>query len=319
MTTMSMRAWSRSPAAPGSSAGGSWQRLLPGRLARSGAGPALGSRAERRRGRGRTRRAWKIRHGFGPGPLGADAVVHCAGAISARSKSASSGSIGTARAALAAASSPSRTAPAAPDVLAGGASAGVSPYAASKRDGGGGGAPHAGRPGRVLHRAAAGRLRPRRSGDPADLPPDPAASCSCRQSSARFSLLYVEDLAEIVARLLERAAVAIASDRARRRAAAGMAGRTWRASQATQLDRRVRTVPVPRLALWLPAALAQVHGHRSSRRAPMLSRGKLRELYHRTGCARPAPGPLWPAGPPRVDFDNGLAATLAWYRQRGWL
>jgi len=136
-------------------------------------------------------------------------------------------------------------------------------------------------------------------------------------ADARFSLLYVDDLAEIVARLLETprwdGAVMEPDD--------DSGGYGWadvaRIASA-HLDRRVRTVPVPWLALWLPAACAQILGL-VLRRAPMLTPGKLRELYHSDWTCRAAAGGPLPATSPRVTFDSGFAATLAWYMQRKWL
>jgi 2-alkyl-3-oxoalkanoate reductase len=136
-------------------------------------------------------------------------------------------------------------------------------------------------------------------------------------ADARFSLLYVDDLAEIVARLLEGprwdGAVMEPDD--------GSGGYSW-ADLARiaggHLDRPIRTVRVPRLALWLPAACSQLLGA-ALRRAPMLTLGKLRELYHSDWLCRAQGGLPSSAGPSRVTFDNGFAATLAWYMQRKWL
>jgi nucleoside-diphosphate-sugar epimerase len=136
-------------------------------------------------------------------------------------------------------------------------------------------------------------------------------------ANARFSLLYVEDLAEIVAQLLQRPrwdGLVIEPDD-------GSGGYRWgdlARIAGGHLDRRVRTVPVPRLAMWLPAVLAQLQGF-AMRRAPKLSLGKLRELYHSDWVCRCTGAALLPAGLQRVTFDNGFAATLAWYMQRKWL
>lgn len=136
-------------------------------------------------------------------------------------------------------------------------------------------------------------------------------------AEARFSLLYVDDLAKIVARLLETPrwdGLIIEPDD-------GSGGYSW-ADLARiaggQLGRRVRTVPVPWLVLWLPAAVAQLLSL-PMRRAPKFTPGKLRELYHADWVCRATGGGLLPAGLPRVTFDNGFAATLAWYMQRKWL
>jgi nucleoside-diphosphate-sugar epimerase len=134
---------------------------------------------------------------------------------------------------------------------------------------------------------------------------------------ARFSLLYVDDLAEIVAQLLQRprwAGVVFEPDD-------GSGGYGWAdlaRIASGRLDRRVRIVPVPWLALWLPAALGGLVSV-GLRRAPMLTPGKLRELYHSDWVCRATGEALSPAGPPRVTFDSGFATTLAWYMQRKWL
>jgi nucleoside-diphosphate-sugar epimerase len=136
-------------------------------------------------------------------------------------------------------------------------------------------------------------------------------------AKARFSLLYVHDLAEIVAELLRRPrwdGLVIEPDD-------GSGGYSWpdlARIASGHLDRRVRTVPVPWLALWPPAALAQLVG-RASRRAPVLTLGKLRELYHADWVCRGSEAVPLAAGLPRVTFDSGFAATLAWYMQRKWL
>jgi nucleoside-diphosphate-sugar epimerase len=136
-------------------------------------------------------------------------------------------------------------------------------------------------------------------------------------ANGRFSLLYVHDLAEIVAQLLLRPrwnGQVIEPDD-------GSGGYSWpdlARIASSHLDRRVRTVPVPWLALWPPAALAQIVGF-AARRTPRLTLGKLRELYHADWVCRQTGTAALPAGLPRVTFDNGFAATLAWYMQRKWL
>jgi len=137
-------------------------------------------------------------------------------------------------------------------------------------------------------------------------------------ADARFSLLYVKDLAEIVAHLLDaprwNGEVIEPDD--------GRGGYCWTdlaRIAGDHLHRRVRTVPVPWLALWLPAAIAQLMGA-VLKRAPLITLGKLRELYHSNWvCQAPSGTLLSAALPPRVTFDNGFAATLAWYKERQWL
>jgi nucleoside-diphosphate-sugar epimerase len=134
---------------------------------------------------------------------------------------------------------------------------------------------------------------------------------------SRFSLLYVDDLADIVTRLLDApswSGQVIEPDD-------GRGGYCWTdltRIAGDHLQRRVRAVPVPRLALWLPAAITQLIGT-VLQRAPMITLGKLRELYHADWVCQGSPGTLLAPAAPRVAFDNGFATTLAWYRQRGWL
>jgi nucleoside-diphosphate-sugar epimerase len=134
---------------------------------------------------------------------------------------------------------------------------------------------------------------------------------------ARFSLLYVEDLAEIVTRLLDApnwSGQVIEPDD-------GRGGYCWAdlaRIAGEHLQRRIRTLPVPWLAMWLPAATAQLIGA-VLQRAPMFTLGKLRELYHADWVCQDLSGPLLAAAPPRVAFEKGFATTLAWYTQRGWL
>jgi nucleoside-diphosphate-sugar epimerase len=136
-------------------------------------------------------------------------------------------------------------------------------------------------------------------------------------TKSRFSLLYVQDLAEIVAALLQRPrwdGLVIEPDD-------GSGGYSWAdlaRIAGARLERRVRTVPVPWLALWPPAALAQLVGF-AARRAPRLTPDKLRELYHADWVSRSAEPVPQLAGVPRVDFDSGFAATFAWYMERRWL
>jgi 2-alkyl-3-oxoalkanoate reductase len=248
----------------------------------------------------------------------AQAVVHCAGAISARSKNEFVRVNRDGTAALAAALV---VQPRPPRLLLISSLAarepGLSAYAASKRmaeD--------------AVRETLAGKadfciVRPPAVYGPGDRATLPIFRQIQRgllfvpAADARFSLLYVDDLAEIVARLLE----APRWDGAVMEPDDDSGGYGWadvaRIASA-HLDRRVRTVPVPWLALWLPAACAQILGL-VLRRAPMLTPGKLRELYHSDWTCRAAAGGPLPATSPRVTFDSGFAATLAWYMQRKWL
>lgn len=248
----------------------------------------------------------------------ADAVVHCAGAIRARSKEAfvqinRDGTLRLAQAVLAEPRPPrfvlmSSLAARAPE---------ISPYAATKR---------------MAEDAVRRTFRDRVEfcivrppavygpGDRATLPifrQIQNGLLLVPAAESRFSLLYVEDLAELVASLLGASgwqSEVIEPDD-------GRGGYSWTDLAhiaGGHLQRRVRTVPVPRAALWLPAALAELLGA-VLRRAPMMTFGKLRELYHGDWVCQAQPGTPGSAAPARVAFESGFPATLAWYRQRGWL
>jgi 2-alkyl-3-oxoalkanoate reductase len=248
----------------------------------------------------------------------ARAVIHCAGAISAGSRSefVRVNRDGTARlaAAVAARSEPPRL------LLVSSLAArepGISAYAASKL-----------MAEEAVHQALADKadfciVRPPAVYGPADRSTLPIFRQMDKgvlfvpAADSRFSLLFVEDLAEIVAQLLQRpnwdARIIEPDD--------GTGGYRWSdlaRIASSHLDRRVRTVPVPRFVLWLPAALAQLQGF-LTRRAPKFSLGKLRELYHSDWVCRRTGDALLPAGRTRVTFDAGFAATLAWYKQQQWL
>jgi uncharacterized protein YbjT (DUF2867 family) len=133
---------------------------------------------------------------------------------------------------------------------------------------------------------------------------------------ARFSLIYVEDLARLLADLA-------AGDRPDSELIepddgkpggytwpelAGIAGATRRAAV------RFRRIP-PSLAYPIAAGsecVQQWFGWQ-----PLLTRDKLRELAYPNWVCRPPHGSAtWQ---PQVRFPQGAAATLAWYRDQGWL
>jgi nucleoside-diphosphate-sugar epimerase len=250
---------------------------------------------------------------------GADAVVHCAGLVKARSRSEflAVNQAGTARAAEAAAACPrpprflliSSLAAREPS---------VSPYAASKR-----GAEEAlARCGGSLEHCA---LRPPAIYGPGDRAALPLFRQLARGflfvprvPKARLSLLHVRDLAAAVERLL---------------AGNAWAGRTFEVDDGRTggygwcdlveaagryLGRRVRPVAVPRSLLWGPAQVNQwLSGVRG--RATYYSPGKLNEFFHPDWVARTTTdGPLgdWRA---RFTFETGFPATIEWYRAEGWL
>ena len=128
-------------------------------------------------------------------------------------------------------------------------------------------------------------------------------------SSARFSLLYVEDLAEAVVRWLEcrnheRAAFELHDGQPH--------GYSWNdlvATAARVCARRVLRVPVPPLVLHLAGgvnlAAATIFGY-----SPMLTTGKVRELRHPDWVCDNAALNRATGWGPRVGLEEGLRRTL---------
>jgi nucleoside-diphosphate-sugar epimerase len=139
-----------------------------------------------------------------------------------------------------------------------------------------------------------------------------------RVPGGRFSLLYVQDLAAAVERLLRQPSwnsSLLELDDGRQ------GGYDWPALGAIasrHLGRRVRRLALPFGVLWLPAELnrwlARTVGY-----APMLTPGKLRELYHPDWVARGGTGQLLADWRAEVDFEAGFPRTLRWYRDQGWI
>lgn len=132
--------------------------------------------------------------------------------------------------------------------------------------------------------------------------------------AARFSLIFVADLA----RLLTRLALTSFAAKAPVEPEDGHGGYGWGdlASIASRVSgRRIRTLYLPTGLLW-PAALAAEAWGRVAERPPPLSRDKLRELGHVDWVCGPPAGLDWR---PATDFAAGYAATAAWYARAGWL
>lgn len=134
----------------------------------------------------------------------------------------------------------------------------------------------------------------------------------------RFSLLHVNDLAAALSGLLAgpvwgRSMHELDDGRTGGYGWADIADLAGRA-----LGRRIRRIPVPRSALWLPAAAGEAYG-RLSGRPQLVTPGKLRELFHVDWVSRSdgLAGTIdWT---PRIGFEQGFAVTYAWYKRQGWL
>ena len=249
-------------------------------------------------------------------------VVHCAGAIKASSEAAfhEINAAGTARLAAAAHSTPQSELGRRRFLLISSLAArepGLSAYARSKRQGEDGLAQEDG-----LERCV---LRP-----PAVYGPGDRATLALfrqmargwlmtpRVPDGRFSLLYVQDLAAAVEHLLRQSSWGsslLELDDGRQ------GGYDWPALAAIasrHLGRPVRVLAVPFGMLWLPAELhrwlARAVGY-----APVLTPGKLRELYHPDWVARGGFSQLLADWHAEVDFEAGFPRTLSWYLDQGWI
>jgi nucleoside-diphosphate-sugar epimerase len=137
-------------------------------------------------------------------------------------------------------------------------------------------------------------------------------------ASARFSLVYVADLAALLADLVlappRSGSVIEPSDRR-------PGGYGWQdlASIAGEAQGRpVRLVRLPAGAL-RPVALAIETAAGWRGKVPMLSRDKLRELCHADWVCRDDGHEALAAARASVQFREGFTETVAWYRRRGWL
>jgi len=249
---------------------------------------------------------------------GADAVVHAAGLVKARSAAAflAANRDGSGRLAAALAAS----APAARLVHVSSLAAReprLSPYAASKR---------AGEDAAIL---ACGStpwvvVRP-----PAIYGPGDRATLTVFRAAqgplvplfhgpeARACLIHVADAAEAIAALCAggpSGRVLEISDERRE-------GYPWR----TILDEAVRAVGgaprivrVPAPAVRLGCAVAGAAAHLFGR-APMLSPGKAREMLHPDWSSAPDRQPPPEVWSPRIALRDGFAGTVRWYREARWL
>ncbi len=132
---------------------------------------------------------------------------------------------------------------------------------------------------------------------------------------ARFSLITVSDLAELISAALtgELELPPLLEPDDGHPGGYGWGDLAAIASRTT--GRRVRTLRVPTRLLRQPARLADLLARRFALELP-LSEDKLGELGHGQWVAG---GPPLSALPPRITFERGFGATLDWYKEAGWL
>jgi len=137
-------------------------------------------------------------------------------------------------------------------------------------------------------------------------------------ADARLSLIHADDLAAAVAALLESPA-AIGETYEIDDGHPG--GHRWDEmveTAAGQLGVRPLRIKVPRLLLTGLAGLVVV-GHRLAGSRPMLTPGKVREILHPDWVCHDSRVTAVTGWRPRFALAEGFAQTIAWYRQNRWL
>lgn len=130
-------------------------------------------------------------------------------------------------------------------------------------------------------------------------------------ATARFSLLHVRDFAEVIC------AVAASDVTGSFEIDDMSGGHSW--AELAALN--VQTSDLPKTVTYLPqflitaiACVAEVVSF-VTRKPSMITRSKVRELYHDDWVVQ---GPNWPRLKP-IGLAEGLLETLEWYRSHGWL
>lgn len=139
-----------------------------------------------------------------------------------------------------------------------------------------------------------------------------------RVPAGRFSLIHVDDLARLVAVLLDRPrweGQVFEPDDGRD---GGYAWADLAAIAGRELGKSVRCIQVPRAVVWC-AALAQELAALVRGGAPMLSRGKIGELWYPDWVCNSESMREVAGWVPAVDFGEGFRRTRAWYRDRHWI
>jgi len=139
-----------------------------------------------------------------------------------------------------------------------------------------------------------------------------------RPAGGRVSLIHVDDLCTALQVLLTAdlpsGAIYEVDD-------GKTGGHGWpdiAAAGAAVFGRPVRPFGLPRGLLTGVAQLNEIVA-RLSRRAPMLSRGKVAELYHPDWVSRTNPALTNAGWRPHIDLAAGFRQTVDWYRRHNWL
>jgi nucleoside-diphosphate-sugar epimerase len=194
----------------------------------------------------------------------------------------------------------------------------LSPYAASKRAGED-----------ALRSTAAGMnwtaLRPCAVYGPGDRETLPLVRCMQRgwapvlgAASSRFSLLFVEDLADAVRHLLEMTQSPPGLFEIHDGQPGGYSWEELNQTVARIIRKRIRRLRVP-VGVLRSAARANLLGACLFGYRPMLTPGKVRELTHADWVCDDAPLRTASGWSPRVLLGEGMQRTLARLQAGGWL
>ena len=135
---------------------------------------------------------------------------------------------------------------------------------------------------------------------------------------SRISLIYVSDLCDAIVALLREPPPAGTVIDIRDPCEDGYSWKSVASACERYLGRRITCIQVPKAALDALAA-ANVAVGRITGRPPMLTPGKVRELYHRNWVCRDNALTRCTSWRPRVPLERGIPLTIAWYRDNGWL
>lgn len=136
-------------------------------------------------------------------------------------------------------------------------------------------------------------------------------------SRSRFSVIFVDDLARLVATLVERPRWNGEMMEPDDGHPGGYAWEDLATIAGKSLGIGIRPLLMPRWLLWAPSVLSQAWA-RLFGKLPLITPGKLRELYHDDWvCRSDLPSCMggWQA---RTPMSEGFAITVNYYVRNGW-
>lgn len=138
-----------------------------------------------------------------------------------------------------------------------------------------------------------------------------------RIKNARVALIHAADAAAAIASLCDRGPSGAIFELTDER----VGGYSWDeivSAAETAVGRKVLALPLPGMIV-RAAATMNATAARLTRRTPMLTLGKAREILHADWGSAPdrrPPADLWQ---PKIGLNQGFRDTVSWYRDRLWL